>query len=219
MQLSNHFSLAEFTRSASYPHIPNQPGEAELAALQALCTEVLDPLRVAIGAPVRVSSGYRGPELNRRVGGARRSQHLSGQAADLQSASATALKLFKTLIERGLPFDQAIYEDKSARSKWLHVSHNIAGNRGQLLVASFTGGRARYALVTPEQALAMVDTERRYRGQTDLPFEELDDEPPEHFLDASAGAGSGAEASASSSASREALSEHAIAAVAKWRRG
>lgn len=119
MQLSRHFTLAELTRSqtASANGIANQPVGAALQALTALCVQVLDPLREALGRPITVNSGYRGPELNRLVKGAASSQHLEGKAADIQAPGMSVLALFQAVIKRQLPFDQLIYEVKSATSQ------------------------------------------------------------------------------------------------------
>jgi zinc D-Ala-D-Ala carboxypeptidase len=108
MQLSNNFSLAELTvsQTARARGISNQPGPVELEALRALCSAVLQPLRDRLGQGVNVTSGYRGPELNRAVGGVGKSQHLTGEAADIQAPGITVADLFKKIIEFRLPFDQ-----------------------------------------------------------------------------------------------------------------
>lgn len=98
MDVSRFFTLAELTRSetAVRENIVNQPGDTELAQLRALCTQVLDPLRVALARPIKVSSGYRSPALNRRIGGAAKSQHVAGQAADIQVAGSSVLEALQS---------------------------------------------------------------------------------------------------------------------------
>ncbi len=182
MNLSRHFTLAEltFSRTAAAERIDNAPDEPARANLEALCQAVLDPLRDDAGGPVKVNSGYRGPVLNQRVGGERTSQHLVGQAADIQPTTMTVLDLFKRVISLALPFDQLIYEARSATSKWVHVSHSAAGNRGQIKVAHFgpTGKVERYEPVTAEQALAIQEpATRAARRLQDLEYEEIGDEP------------------------------------------
>ena len=82
MHLSDHFTLEELSHSdtARAEGIPNQPTGAEVEALRALCQNVLEPLRQALGRSVKVNSGYRGPVLNRRLrlGNVRGVQHLPG---------------------------------------------------------------------------------------------------------------------------------------------
>ena len=113
MNLSRFFTLEEmtFSNTARAEGIPNQPGAVEIESLRALCGAVLDPLREALGRPVKVNSGYRGPALNRRLKGVAKSQHLTGQAADIQSPGMAVVELFKLVIKLKLPFDQVIFEE------------------------------------------------------------------------------------------------------------
>ncbi|HTU67764.1 MAG TPA: D-Ala-D-Ala carboxypeptidase family metallohydrolase [Steroidobacteraceae bacterium] len=192
MQLSRFFTLEEMTHSdtAVRRGIANQPDADATNNLKTLCTAVLDPLRDAVGTAINVSSGYRGPELNAAIGGATKSQHMEGKAADLQSRVISILELFKTVIRNGLPYDQVIYEAKDSKTKWVHVSHDPARARGQILVADFDGNGkvARYRAITVQEALALTDpTEpvtRSRSGPVELHYEELPDEPG---LDAEAG--------------------------------
>jgi hypothetical protein len=183
MNLSRFFTLAEMTRSdaATRANIPNEPSQTEIDNLRALCTKILDPLRDAIGGPIKVSSGYRGPELNALIHGAKRSQHLEGKAADIQASGKSILELFQTVIRLGLPFDQVIYEAQSPTVVWVHVSHNAAGNRGQIMRAEFESGRAvRYPVISREDALAMTDPNVRRDGSVpEWSFIESGDEPAE----------------------------------------
>lgn len=79
LRLTKHFCLSEFTRSATAIRygINNQPSEQQVQRLQALCQQVLEPLRRRFGV-IRITSGYRSPELNVRVGGVPNSQHTLG---------------------------------------------------------------------------------------------------------------------------------------------
>jgi zinc D-Ala-D-Ala carboxypeptidase len=184
MNLSTHFTLDDLTHSdtAKREGIPNLPTETEIGSLRALCEAILEPLRAAIGGAIKINSGYRGPQLNTRIKGAKKSQHLNGEAADIQAPGLTVMQLFKTIIKLGLPFDQVIYEAKSPTSKWVHVSHSAAGNRGQIMVAQFdaAGNAVAYPTQTAEQALAIPEPVSRSRGPVALPnYVEGDDEPPE----------------------------------------
>ncbi|WP_310460464.1 D-Ala-D-Ala carboxypeptidase family metallohydrolase [Sphaerotilus sp.] len=178
MNLSRHFTLEELTASttAQAEHIDNQPTAAEIASLRALCTTVLDPLRDALGQPIKVTSGYRGPALNRRVKGAAKSQHLTGEAADLQSPGTAVLDLFQLVIRLKLPFDQIIYEVNGA-AKWVHVSHAAGANKGEILLGKFSAdGKVTYPRLTAAEALAL--SEPRTRGPLVEPdYTELRDEP------------------------------------------
>jgi zinc D-Ala-D-Ala carboxypeptidase len=180
MNLSRYFTLVELIHSntAKAEGIDNRPGAREIESLRALCTAVLDPLRALGGHPVKVNSGYRGPALNQRIKGAKNSQHLTGQAADIQSPGVAVLELFKMVIRSRLPFDQIIYEVKGA-SKWVHVSHNPGANRGEILLARFgANGKVMYPRITAQQALEMTEPVTRGMDLAGEPgYEETADEP------------------------------------------
>ena len=97
MKLTNNFGLSEFKcNDGSLPR-----GE-ELANCQELA-ENLQILREHLGRPIRIISGYRPPEYNRRIGGAKRSQHIAAKAADIKvtgmapaEVHAVVLKLIKS---------------------------------------------------------------------------------------------------------------------------
>ena len=77
-KLTENFSLSEFKcRDGS-----NVPDDL-LANVQLLCDN-LQVLRDHIGKPIHVISGYRSPKYNRRIGGARKSQHMLAKAADIK---------------------------------------------------------------------------------------------------------------------------------------
>lgn len=135
MQLTDHFTLAELTRSdtADRKHIDNTPTVEVVANLRALCRNVLEPARVSFGAPIYVTSGYRCPALNAAVGGKPTSQHLRGEAADLQVQGVRNLKrLYKVIKSHGI-FDQLLYETNRTGAKWIHVSYTSYGNRRQAI--------------------------------------------------------------------------------------
>lgn len=180
MNLSRFFTLDELTYSstAAAEGIDNRPGAREIESLRALCTTVLDPLRELVGQPIKVNSGYRGPALNLRIKGATKSQHLTGQAADIQSPGVAVVELFKMVIRSRLPFDQIIYEVKGA-SKWVHVSHNPGANRGEILLAKFgADGKVTYPRITAQQALEMTEPVTRGMGFAGEPgYVETADEP------------------------------------------
>jgi zinc D-Ala-D-Ala carboxypeptidase len=179
MNLSRFFTLDELTHSntAKAEGIANQPTEVEVECLRALCSAVLDPLRDAVGKSIKVNSGYRGPALNKRLKGALKSQHLDGQAADIQSPGMAVLELFKTAIRLGLPYDQIIYEVNGA-SKWVHVSHRAGANEGEILLAKFgTDGRVTYPKITAQQALEMTEPVTRSGVVAEPTYIETADEP------------------------------------------
>lgn len=153
IMLSPHFSLHELTSSATAVRygIDNTPNGAQTANLVLLCQKVLEPIRVKYGKPVVVSSGFRCPALNRKVGGSSTSQHVSGQAADIHSVSDTLADnkaLYDLIVRSGIVFDQLIYEyGNSAGPDWIHVSFSSKGNRRQKLRATKSGSKTVYTVV------------------------------------------------------------------------
>ena len=135
-RLSPHFTLAEMTRSgtAIRHQLDNTPPPEAVPRLRALCREVLEPLRRRVGR-VLVTSGYRSPALNQRVGGAPQSQHCLGEAADLYVSSTEQARKYAAIIAALPAFDQLILEPRGARRKrWLHVSlTRRRANRRQVL--------------------------------------------------------------------------------------
>jgi hypothetical protein len=112
--------------------LPNDPPPDVAARLVALCAAVLDPLREHLGRPVRISSGYRSPGVNRAVGGATTSQHLVGEAADLSVAGLSIEEVGRAIIASAVTWDQLIVE-RSGASEWVHVSYRIGANRRDTL--------------------------------------------------------------------------------------
>ncbi len=123
--LSPHFTLGELTASgtARRHNIDNTPGEEHIANLTALCHNVLEPIRQRFGV-LRVTSGYRSPALNAKVGGADTSQHMRGEAADIQLSGSDVDEKMFAFVRDTLTYDQLLYERvaKSGR-RWLHISY------------------------------------------------------------------------------------------------
>jgi len=148
MKLSKNFSLKELTRSqtAIRHGIDNSPTKDQLVCLTALTTAILQPIREVHGR-VNINSGLRVLELNRKIGSGDTSQHILGQAADLECPSIDNLQLAKW-IESNLKFDQLIleyYESGDPTSGWIHCSYNNRGeNRGRVLTASRVNGKTQY---------------------------------------------------------------------------
>lgn len=123
-----HFTLAEMLRTGT--NLPNIPTWEVVENLRALIENVLIPAREALGAPIHVNSGYRSPEVNKAVGGAKNSQHLLGEAADLTTGTKEGNKLlFQALLKVSM-FDQLIDEKDFS---WIHVSFRKGKNRLEVL--------------------------------------------------------------------------------------
>jgi hypothetical protein len=150
MQLSRSFSLAELTRSevAARRGWSNTPDGAAIENLRALCANVLQPLRDGLGRPLRVNSGFRSAPVNRAAGSTMTSQHVRGEAADIECAGVPNMRLAQTILDLGLPFDQLILEFHvvgEPSSGWVHVSHRLDGlQRGEVLRAVRLPGGVSY---------------------------------------------------------------------------
>lgn len=128
-----YFTIAELCRSntADRLGINNRCRQEHVTALTALVENVLDPLREWWGKPIIVSSGYRCPELNAAVKGSKTSQHMAGEAADIDTGDRQQNKLLFEYIKKNMPFDQLIWEHGG---DWVHVSYRADGkNRNQVL--------------------------------------------------------------------------------------
>jgi len=133
MNLSKNFTVAELIKSntASRLGIDNTPSADVVNNLQVLAFKVLQPVRDHFDAPITVSSGYRSPKLNKAVKGSKTSQHVTGQAADIEIYNVPNEELFNW-IKDNLQFDQLIlefYNPADPSSGWVHVSYNEQDNR------------------------------------------------------------------------------------------
>lgn len=134
MQLSKNFSLDEFLKSSTATRykINNTPNNNVINNLKDLCINVLQPIRDNFGKPLTISSGFRCKELNDKVGGARNSQHLIGQAADFHIKGVPFNDVMMWCVDN-LIFDQLI-DEYSKNTHWLHISFNKNNNRKQALI-------------------------------------------------------------------------------------
>lgn len=144
-QLSEHFSLNELTRSAiALRHaIGNLPGPLEVINLTRLARYILEPVRRHFNIPYRPSSAYRSAQVNRLVGSAPTSQHLTGQAADFEIPTIANGDL-ALWIKANLTFDQLILEfhhPDDPGSGWVHCSYVTDHNRNECLIFDGTSYR------------------------------------------------------------------------------
>lgn len=139
-QLSKNFSLAEMCATSS--HKANVPTQDAVNALGILVRNVLQPLRDMAGFSIHVNSGYRSNAVNDEKGGSDTSQHLKGEASDLDSENNALL--FR-LIRDNFVFDQLIWEDGDDNQPgWVHVSYKTQGNRSEMLRMKVIKGKKTY---------------------------------------------------------------------------
>lgn len=136
-RISKNFTLEEMiaSRKAKLYGIKNKPNTEQVCALCALVHNVLQPLRNYFKKPIKISSGFRNFELNKRVGGVGCSQHLEGEAADIDIEGDMSFgKAIFHYIKGFLEFDQLIWEHDQSGVYWVHVSYRADGrNRKQVL--------------------------------------------------------------------------------------
>ena len=130
MQLSDHFSLRELTKSSTAERlgIANEPGPAEVENLVMVCETILQPVRENYGIPFVPNSGFRCLELNRSIKSSDTSQHVTGQAVDFE-VPGIANKEAALWVMENCEFDQLIlefYKEGIPDSGWVHCSYTLA---------------------------------------------------------------------------------------------
>ena len=146
MRLSKNFTLKELTRSntALRLGIDNEPSKEGILKLTLLATSLLQPLRNVVGS-LRITSGYRSPQLSEVIGSSSNSQHCRYEAVDMQyvkRGKMDNIKIYDALIDLDLDYDQCILEFGNATEHidptepdWIHLSWKVVDNRRQTLVA------------------------------------------------------------------------------------
>lgn len=145
MNLSKHFTLAEFTTSdtATRKGIVNTPTPEQVENLK-MVASTLEVIRELVQQPVHVSSGFRCPALNKATGGSAKSAHMEGLAADIWVEGMPAKALARKIADAGIPVDQLIYE-----GSWVHIGLALEILRHQVLTAAFINGKAQYSVGLP----------------------------------------------------------------------
>ena len=124
MHLTNHFTLAELTKT-ELRKFDNTPPPAILPNIRRMA-EKLERVRELLGSkPIIVNSCYRSKEVNKAVGSKETSKHREGLAADFVCPSyGTPLAICERIINSKLNFDQIILEfyNPSTGSGWVHLA-------------------------------------------------------------------------------------------------
>ena len=152
-KLSPHFTLGEMTKSSSHPEVYNIPSHEAIANLTNL-TKWLEVLRERAGAaspgptaspdpskgrgvPIIIHSGYRSPQLNRKIGGAANSNHLTGCAVDIRVSGMEQLIRYAAILldyadESKQDFDELLIEKNRYGAVWLHFAVRPRDNRRKI---------------------------------------------------------------------------------------
>ena len=134
MKLSEHFTLGELTKSGSHPEVYNIPSHEAIANLTNL-TKWLEVLRKR--EPIRINSGYRSPQLNKKIGGVATSNHLTGCAVDIRVLGMEQLIRYATILldyadESKQEFDELLIEKNRHGAIWLHFAVRPRDNRRKI---------------------------------------------------------------------------------------
>ena len=141
-KLSEHFTLGEFTRSGSHPEVYNIPSHEAIENMKRLCIW-LEALRARAaspdpskgrGVPIIINSGYRSPQLNKKIGGVPTSNHLTGCAVDIRVSGMEQLIRYAAILldyadETHQEFDELLIEKNRYGAIWLHFAVRPSNNR------------------------------------------------------------------------------------------
>ena len=135
--LSEHFKLGEMTKSSSHPDVYNIPSHEAIANLKRVCGW-LEVLRKRYGGPIIINSGYRSPQLNRKIGGVATSNHLTGCAVDIRVTGMEQLIRYAAILldyadESHQDFDELLIEKNRYGAIWLHFAVRPRENRRRIL--------------------------------------------------------------------------------------
>ena len=148
-KISAHVSYKEGVRSrtADRMGLDNTPNNLQLKCMKDIAEGLFEPLRKWVGGPIKINSFFRGEPVNTAIGGSKYSQHMKGQAMDLDDTFGhkTNAEMYH-YIKDNLDFDQLIWEfgdDKNPN--WIHVSYvTHRENRKKLTIAKKVNGRTKY---------------------------------------------------------------------------
>lgn len=139
MRLTPHFDLEEFTYSetATRLGIDNTPTIEVRQNLEILALG-MENVRILLGCPITISSGYRCLELNNILKSKPTSSHVKGLAADFRANSyGNPNRIVFAIVNSDIPYDQVINEYDS----WVHISFAASGEtpRKQALIIDKNG--------------------------------------------------------------------------------
>ena len=148
-KISAHVSYKEGVRSrtADRRGLDNTPNESQLKCMKEIAEAVFEPLREWVGGPIKINSFFRGEPVNTAIGGSKYSQHMKGQAMDIDDTFGhkTNAEMYH-YIKDNLDFDQLIWEfGDDENPNWIHVSYVAhRENRKKLTIAKKVNGKTKY---------------------------------------------------------------------------
>ena len=146
--ISKHISYKEatFSQTALRKDLDNTPSDEQLKCMEEVAENLFEPLREWVGGPIKVNSFFRGEPVNTAIGVYRKSQHMKGQAIDIDDTFGykTNAEMYH-YIKDNLDFDQMIWEfGTDENPNWVHISWvSHRPNRKKLTIAYKENGRTK----------------------------------------------------------------------------
>ena len=162
-RLSEHFTLGEMCKTSAKTVDGNIPSHVHIENLKRVCGW-LEELRKRLSpnpgltpnpsprgegnlesegsrykeTPIIINSGYRSPQVNKAVGGAANSNHLTGCAVDIHVSGMEQLIRYAAILldisdERQEDFDELLLERSPRGTYWLHFAVRPEGNRRKIV--------------------------------------------------------------------------------------
>jgi hypothetical protein len=150
--ISKHVSYKEgvYSITATRLGVDNTPNDEQLKNMELVAEKVFEPLREWVGGPIKINSFFRGLPLNTAIGGSKKSQHMKGQAMDIDDNydHATNAEMYHW-VKENLDFDQMIWEfGDDDEPNWIHVSYvSPEENRNRCLRAKKRKGKTVYSVI------------------------------------------------------------------------
>ena len=147
--ISKHISYHEgtYSRTGERRDLDNTPNTEQLKCMKEVAENLFEPLREWVGGPIKINSFFRGEPVNTAIGGSTRSQHMKGQAIDIDDTFGhkTNAEMYH-YIKDNLDFDQLIWEFGTDKNpNWLHISWvSHRPNRKKLTIAKTVNGKTKY---------------------------------------------------------------------------
>jgi len=148
-RISKHVSWKEatYSRTGDRLNLDNAPNEDQIKCMKDVAENIFEPLREWAGGPIKINSMFRGKPVNTAIGGSKNSQHMKGQAMDIDDTFKykTNAEVYY-YIKENLDFDQMVWEFGTDKNpNWIHVSYvTHRPNRKKLTVALKKNGRTVY---------------------------------------------------------------------------
>ena len=142
IKISDNYYISDFTRSQTATRLSIteqfEPSDEIVNNLKLVATKIVEPIRKVLGSNLILSSGYRCIRLNKAVKGVKNSQHLTGQAVDLEyieNGIKDNQKIIDTVEALKLDYDQMLLEyPVKGVASWIHLSYNSNGNRKEKII-------------------------------------------------------------------------------------